>query len=63
MLFQNPYLALANRRLRTPGRLEIVAASRHIDPPHSVAEFKVKYMMISSVKGRFSKLSGAFVSS
>jgi polyisoprenoid-binding protein YceI len=29
-----------------------------IDPAHSVAEFKVKHMMISNVKGRFSKLSG-----
>jgi len=26
VLFQNPYLALANRRLRIPGRLEILAA-------------------------------------
>ncbi len=29
-----------------------------IDPVHSVAEFKVKHMMISNVKGHFSKLSG-----
>jgi polyisoprenoid-binding protein YceI len=33
----------------------------NIDPAHSVAEFKVKHMMISNVKGRFSKLSGALV--
>jgi polyisoprenoid-binding protein YceI len=25
----------------------------NIDPAHSAAEFKVKHMMISSVKGRF----------
>ena len=31
----------------------------NIDPVHSVAEFKVKHMMISNVKGRFSKLTGA----
>jgi polyisoprenoid-binding protein YceI len=31
----------------------------NIDPAHSVAEFKVKHMMISNVKGQFSKLSGA----
>jgi len=31
----------------------------NIDPAHSVAEFKVKHMMISNVKGVFSKLSGA----
>jgi polyisoprenoid-binding protein YceI len=30
----------------------------NIDPAHSAAEFKVKHMMISNVKGRFSKLSG-----
>ena len=30
----------------------------NVDPAHSVAEFKVKHMMISNVKGRFSKLSG-----
>ena len=33
----------------------------NIDPAHSVAEFKVKHMMISNVKGRFSKLSGALI--
>jgi polyisoprenoid-binding protein YceI len=30
-----------------------------IDPVHSVAEFKVKHMMISNVKGRFTKVTGA----
>ena len=34
-------------------------ATWNIDPAHSVAEFKVKHMMISNVKGRFSKISGA----
>jgi polyisoprenoid-binding protein YceI len=29
-----------------------------IDPVHSVAEFRVKHMMISNVKGHFSKVSG-----
>jgi polyisoprenoid-binding protein YceI len=29
-----------------------------LDPAHSLAEFKVKHMMISNVKGRFSGLSG-----
>jgi polyisoprenoid-binding protein YceI len=32
-----------------------------IDPAHAVAEFKVKHMMISNVKGHFSKLSGTLV--
>jgi polyisoprenoid-binding protein YceI len=30
-----------------------------IDPVHSVAEFKVKHMMISNVKGQFTSLNGA----
>jgi polyisoprenoid-binding protein YceI len=30
----------------------------NIDPAHSVAEFKVKHMMISNVKGQFAKVSG-----
>jgi polyisoprenoid-binding protein YceI len=29
-----------------------------IDPAHSAAEFKVKHMMISNVKGQFAKVSG-----
>jgi polyisoprenoid-binding protein YceI len=30
----------------------------NIDPAHSVAEFKVKHMMISNVKGHFGKVTG-----
>lgn len=30
----------------------------NLDPAHSVAEFKVKHMMISNVKGQFTKLAG-----
>src|ERR1700689_3287066 len=30
----------------------------NIDPAHSDAEFKVKHMMISNVKGQFAKLTG-----
>jgi polyisoprenoid-binding protein YceI len=33
-------------------------ASWNLDPSHSVAEFKVKHMMISNVKGQFAKLTG-----
>jgi len=32
-----------------------------LDPAHSSAEFKVKHMMISNVKGSFSGLTGALV--
>src|ERR1700723_789521 len=30
----------------------------NIDPVHSVAEFKVKHMMISNVKGQFTRVQG-----
>jgi polyisoprenoid-binding protein YceI len=33
----------------------------NIDPVHSVAEFKVKHMMISNVKGQFTGVTGALV--
>ena len=33
----------------------------NIDPAHSAAEFKVKHMMISNVKGKFSGISGKLV--
>jgi polyisoprenoid-binding protein YceI len=33
----------------------------NIDPVHSVAEFKVKHMMISNVKGQFPKVSGSLI--
>jgi polyisoprenoid-binding protein YceI len=32
-----------------------------LDPAHSTAEFKVKHMMISNVKGRFHGLSGTLI--
>jgi len=32
-----------------------------IDPAHSLAEFSVRHMMVSTVKGRFTDLSGAIV--
>jgi polyisoprenoid-binding protein YceI len=33
----------------------------NIDPVHSLAEFKVKHMMISNVKGHFAHVSGVLV--
>ncbi|MGA8599141.1 MAG: YceI family protein [Bryobacteraceae bacterium] len=30
----------------------------NVDPAHSVAEFKVKHMMISNVKGQFTRITG-----
>jgi polyisoprenoid-binding protein YceI len=37
---------------------QTAATTWNIDPTHSVAEFKVKHMMISNVKGHFPKVSG-----
>jgi polyisoprenoid-binding protein YceI len=37
------------------------AATWNIDPAHSAAEFKVKHMMISNVKGQFAKVSGSLI--
>jgi len=44
--------------LATP---EVIAAATtwKIDPVHSVAEFKVKHLMIANVKGQFTGVSGA----
>jgi polyisoprenoid-binding protein YceI len=42
--------------LATPGT---ATTTWNIDPVHSVAEFKVKHMMISNVKGQFTGLKGA----
>jgi polyisoprenoid-binding protein YceI len=43
--------------LATP--LTSAATTWNIDPAHSAAEFKVKHMMISNVKGHFAKVSGS----
>jgi len=37
---------------------QTVTTTWNIDPAHSVAEFKVKHMMISNVKGQFGKVTG-----
>ena len=37
---------------------QTAASTWAIDPAHSVAEFKVKHMMISNVKGQFTGISG-----
>jgi len=42
--------------LATP---QAATSSWNIDPVHSVAEFKVKHMMISNVKGQFTGVKGS----
>ena len=46
---------MSTSTLATP---QTVTTTWNIDPVHSVAEFKVKHMMISNVKGQFPKVSG-----
>ena len=43
----------------TAGLAQTAATTWNIDPAHSIAEFKVKHMMIANVKGQFPKVSGA----
>jgi polyisoprenoid-binding protein YceI len=43
----------------TPALPQTSTSTWNIDPAHSLAEFKVKHMMIANVKGQFSKVSGA----
>jgi polyisoprenoid-binding protein YceI len=43
----------------TASATQISTTTWKIDPAHSIAEFKVKHMMIANVKGQFSKISGA----
>lgn len=44
--------------MSTPTAPQTVVTAWKIDPAHAVAEFKVKHMMISNVKGYFAKVSG-----
>src|SRR3954471_10187632 len=37
---------------------ETTTTTWNLDPIHSIAEFKVKHMMISNVKGQFTGISG-----
>jgi polyisoprenoid-binding protein YceI len=42
----------------TTAATPIATTTWNIDPAHSAAEFKVKHMMISNVKGQFAKVTG-----
>jgi polyisoprenoid-binding protein YceI len=45
--------------MSTPAAVPQTSTSTwNIDPVHSVVEFKVRHMMISNVKGQFSKITG-----
>ena len=45
--------------MTTPVSGATALSTWNIDPAHSAAEFKVRHMMISNVKGKFSGLSGS----
>jgi polyisoprenoid-binding protein YceI len=42
----------------TPSTTQTASTTWNLDPVHSVAEFTVKHMMISNVKGQFTRLKG-----
>jgi polyisoprenoid-binding protein YceI len=44
--------------MSTPQTTTTAQTTWNIDPAHSAAEFKVKHMMISNVKGHFAKVTG-----
>jgi len=45
----------------TPAAPQTAVSTWNLDPVHSVAEFKVKHMMISNVKGQFTGMTGVLV--
>ena len=45
----------------TAAPVQTAVTTWNIDPTHSVAEFKVKHMMIANVKGQFTKVSGSLI--
>src|SRR6202795_1783142 len=49
---------LATPQTKTTTAATATTTTWNVDPAHSVAEFKVKHMMISNVKGQFAKVSG-----
>jgi polyisoprenoid-binding protein YceI len=52
---------MSNTTTAVPPQTSTSATAWNIDPAHSVAEFKVKHMMIANVKGQFSKVSGLLI--
>ncbi len=41
--------------------LQTATTTWNLDPTHSVAEFKVKHMMICNVEGHFGTVTGALI--
>jgi polyisoprenoid-binding protein YceI len=47
--------------MSAPATPQIATTTWNIDPAHSGADFKVKHLMISNVKGHFAKVSGTLI--
>jgi len=47
--------------MNTTTAVQTATTTWNIDPAHSTAEFKVKHMMITNVKGQFTHLNGVIV--
>jgi len=59
-----PAAAFAPSELRRPeeaGHDAPAATTWHVDPTHSHAEFAVRHLMISTVKGRFAEVTGTLI--
>jgi polyisoprenoid-binding protein YceI len=48
-------------QMATPTQTTTTATTWQIDPKHSLVEFAVKHMMITTVRGRFGQVSGTIV--
>ncbi|HTS76033.1 MAG TPA: YceI family protein [Bryobacteraceae bacterium] len=47
--------------MSTANAAQTTTSTWNLDPAHSVAEFKVKHMMITNVKGQFTSLTGVII--
>src|SRR3954454_3797742 len=47
--------------LSTAPPAQTASTTWQIDPTHSLVEFSVRHMMVSTVKGRFTRLSGTIL--
>lgn len=56
-----PASASAAPQLRRDGHYVPVATTWQVDPTHSHAEFAVRHLMISTVKGRFAEVTGTLI--
>jgi polyisoprenoid-binding protein YceI len=58
MSFETPNSHRKDFDMSTLATPQVAVTTWNVDPVHSVAEFKVKHMMISNVKGQFTGVKG-----